>query len=47
MTSEQQRADALRRSNFYFFVVEAFRILHPGTSASGSGQSRFCQGSLT
>ncbi len=34
MSSEQQRADALRRSNFYFFVIEAFRILHPRTALS-------------
>ncbi len=34
MTDEQQRADALRRSNFYFFVIAAFRILHPGAALS-------------
>ena len=34
MTREQQHLDALRRSNFYFFVIEAFRILHPGAELS-------------
>jgi len=34
MTREQQHLDALRRSNFYFFVIEAFRILHPGAALS-------------
>ena len=34
MTREQQRADALRRSNFYIFVIEAFHILHPGAELS-------------
>jgi predicted phage terminase large subunit-like protein len=32
MSSDQQRADALRRGNFYFFVIAAFEILHPGVS---------------
>jgi hypothetical protein len=34
MSSEQQRADALRRSNFYIFVIEAFQVLHPGAALS-------------
>ena len=34
MTREQQHLDALRRSNFYFLVTEAFRILHPGAALS-------------
>jgi hypothetical protein len=32
MSSDQQRADALQRGNFYFFGIAAFRILHPGVS---------------
>jgi len=34
MAREQQHLDAVRRSNFYFFVIEAFRVLHPGTALS-------------
>ena len=34
MTREQQHLDAVRRSNFYIFVIEAFRILHPGAELS-------------
>ncbi len=30
MSSNEQRAIALRRQSFYAFVIEVFRVLHPG-----------------
>lgn len=34
MSTERARAEALRRQNFYFFLAEVFRILHPGRELS-------------
>lgn len=36
MSSDQQRADALRRQNVYAFVSEVFRVLQPGKPLSNA-----------